>query len=519
MRILILGLAAFLITAAPVVAQSQPELCAHFSDNINAIVNKTPPQPNQDFVLSLLDIGQGTRCFAEYAAERALLMDFVRRFEGSRGDKQSGGSGGAAATSVVSQGPVAKVLSVAAEYGAVTQSVSGQVITIRGNLAGLPTALVQQNLVPYCVPQDRFNRFCIGNSTLGILRRFSFAAAFNAASQEVVGTTGGAATPAGQPVVFEAARNQLASASIRVELGRLRDGTSEAFQKKWASEVGKTMSAAAAELSKKAGDFVTPMLTTAPYKAWRTRHAQAVRDAGQDRERIVRALNAALVDLQPLMRQAVPDLEEKSLAALGAYSSFMLKQDQLIEEIGGKVVAAVEYGNNRPPSQPHTSNVRFIFDVPFKKNNKLVANFAATWYDASQTNTDGSLTKYRDAQAAVQYERGLGDLAIIGPANLSFAFYYQYQHAPALLKADPLKPVPGVTFVDLPDNAKTVFAEKGDIFLGQIKLSLTPKESSVKIPLAVTIANRSELIKTPKLDWKAQIGVTYDFDSLFARGK
>ena len=100
---------------------------------------------------------------------------------------------------------------------------------------------------------------------------------------------------------------------------------------------------------------------------------------------------------------------------------------------------------------------------------------------------------------------------------MSAALYYQYQHAPSLLNFDPLKPVPGVTFVGLPDDAKTVFATKGDIILGQVKLSLTPHESSVKVPLAVTYSNRTELIDKPT--WRAQIGVTYDFDSLFARGK
>src|SRR5687767_13928574 len=187
MPILIVFTMALLLAPVAALAQSQPEQCAHFSDHITAIVTGAPAQPNQDFVLTLLDLGQGTRCFAEYAVERALLLDFVRKFEGSRSDKQSGSAGGAAATSVVSQGPVAKVLSVAAEYGAVTQSVKGQVITIRGNAAGLPAALLQQNAVPYCVPQDRFNRFCVGDSALGILRRFSFAASFNAVAQDTVG--------------------------------------------------------------------------------------------------------------------------------------------------------------------------------------------------------------------------------------------------------------------------------------------------------------------------------------------
>jgi hypothetical protein len=162
-------------------------------------------------------------------------------------------------------------------------------------------------------------------------------------------------------------------------------------------------------------------------------------------------------------------------------------------------------------------NLRVIYDMPFKKTHKFVANSSVTFFKDLQVNTDGTAARVRDAQAAAQYELGLGELAIIGPASISAAFYYQYQHAPAILTIDPLKPVPGVTFTDLPEGAKTVFADKGDIVLGQVKLVLTPSGSSVKVPVAVSFSNRTELIDKPT--WKAQLGVTYDFDSLFARGR
>jgi hypothetical protein len=515
-RTIILALAVTLASSAPVWAQ--PDTCAEFNTRINALASGAAAQGGQDPVRNLLDIGQTTRCFADYVKQRVMLIDLIRRFESSRSDKQSGaGAGGNGTTSVVSQGPAAKVLSVAAEYGAVTREVNGQVITIRGNLAGLPSALVRKNLVPYCVPQDRSSGFCVGNSALGILRRFSFSTAFNAVQQvEAVARATGAPTPAGQPVVFDAERNQLASASLRFEWGQ-RDATSPAFLEKWHATVGKEMGTASAELSQRASEFAEPIFDAPAYTNWQDKHAPLIRAAGQDRARIVTAFEAALAELYIVMQDVIPDVQEKAAAALGAYNAFLMKQDDFIGEIATKKVWALEFTNNRPTSQPHTSNLRFAYDAPLSKKDKLVVNVAATWYTTSQANTDGTSSKYRDAQAALQYERGLGDIAIIGPATLSAAFYYQYQHAPALLKIDPLKPVPGVTFVDLPANAKTVFAEKGDIVLGQIKLSLTPKESSVKVPLAVTYSNRTELIDKPT--WKAQLGVTYDFDSLFARGK
>src|SRR5437764_4220007 len=119
-------------------AYAQIENCDGFKAAIDNVINgQAPPDPT----VTLLDPGQNARCFATYIASlnrvnSASFASFVKAFEGSRSDKQAGaaaGSGGT--TSVVAQGPAAKVLSVAAEYGALTQDVNGQVITLRGNLA------------------------------------------------------------------------------------------------------------------------------------------------------------------------------------------------------------------------------------------------------------------------------------------------------------------------------------------------------------------------------------------------
>ena len=47
-----------------------------------------------------------------------------------------------------------------------------------------------------------------------------------------------------------------------------------------------------------------------------------------------------------------------------------------------------------------------------------------------------------------------------------------------------------------------------------VGIVLTPPRSGVKVPVSVTYSNRTELIDKPT--WRAQIGITYDFDSLFA---
>ena len=528
MPIVLIVFAALLLSPAAAGAQSRViEGCDSFKQRVDAIVSadRASREAVNRAVLTLLDVGQNSRCYlqfvVEHGVERIALIDVLRRFESSRTDKQSGTAGsGGGSTSIVSQGPVAKVLSFAAEYGALTQSVNGQVITVRGNAAGLPTALVNHNDVPYCVPQDRTSGFCIDSSLLGVLRRFSFTVAFNATQQPAaVGTPQGQPSAAGQQVTFEATTNQVASWGLRVELKNDRDAKSAAFRAKFREQSGAQLGNVSAALMKQVSAAVQPAFDSGAYDQWQQKHLPLVAGAGNDRQAIVEAFDIALSELYPIMEATVPDLQENATAALGAFGSFFIKQDELIATIATKTVWALEFTKNRPTSQPHTLNARVILDWPLTQKQKLVANGAATWFDESQVNTDGVATRFRDAQAGAQYELGLGDLAIIGPATLSAAFYYQYQHAPALLKVDPAKPIPGVTFINLPDTAKTVFAEKGDLYLGQVKLSLTPKDSSIKVPFAVSLSNRTELIKTPKKVWKAQVGVTYDFDSLFARDK
>jgi len=80
---------------------------------------------------------------------------------------------------------------------------------------------------------------------------------------------------------------------------------------------------------------------------------------------------------------------------------------------------------------------------------------------------------------------------------------------------DPTQPLPGITFVGLPAGAKAVFAQKGNIGIEQLRLVLGPDKSNIRIPIAVSYSNRTELIDKPA--WRAQIGISYDFDALFAK--
>jgi hypothetical protein len=123
---------------------------------------------------------------------------------------------------------------------------------------------------------------------------------------------------------------------------------------------------------------------------------------------------------------------------------------------------------------------------------------------------------FRDAQAGAELKYSFGSLTILGKslgnAALSGTYYYQDQHSPAILNVTPGMPVAGITITGLPSTATQVFAQKGNIHIGQLRLELG-SGSSMKVPIAISYSNRTELITKPEL--RAQIGVSYNFDSLF----
>ena len=61
---------------------------------------------------------------------------------------------------------------------------------------------------------------------------------------------------------------------------------------------------------------------------------------------------------------------------------------------------------------------------------------------------------------------------------------------------------------------RPTLTEKGHIGVFQTKLEFPAANNSVRIPLSLTVANRTELIK--ESDVRGQIGVSFNLDTLFA---
>jgi hypothetical protein len=508
-------------------------------------IKNAAAEERADSIGGLVKFGNNPLCFAEIVAqgvERQSYSTFLKYLETHRTDKQAGSSvGTGGTTNLVSKGVTARVLSVAAEYGALTESVSNQVVTVQGSLDGIPAALVRQDLFRYCVPGNLAADPCPQEELFRFLRRLSYSVSFDASrnSQAISGTATGSQQGTAQPVTFTPTGHQVSSITGRFVLWNARDATSDAFQKKWRSALtAPNGNPSPAELETSGARLLLalqsllPDTTSMAYQDWQRRAQGALTNASNE------TLESAwdncahqLVDLlqgKPSSFQCGADptpftkaeqlksaeLFEHAMDFVQASSAYLLEENLFVAAIADKPVLTFEYDNNRPLGQSSLSTFRLIFDRGLGKNWSITANGAFTIYDTQPPTSIPGSGRLRDSQVGMQVSRSLGSLAILGPATLSGTYYFQYQNSPAILNANPSTPLPGITLTGLPGNATQVFTQKGNLHVAQLRLALGTGQSNVRFPIAFSYSNRTELIAKP--EWRAQIGVTYDFDSLFA---
>jgi hypothetical protein len=71
------------------------------------------------------------------------------------------------------------------------------------------------------------------------------------------------------------------------------------------------------------------------------------------------------------------------------------------------------------------------------------------------------------------------------------------------------------TAIGLPSGASTLLNTTGPIHIGQGKIMLSVKNTNFKIPIAITGASRTDLIKADRVS--GNFGISYDFSSLFSK--
>jgi len=406
------------------------------------------------------------------AVQRGSLARLLQEFEENRFDEQLGAAPTASGTTtLVSKGTVPKIFAVAVENGAITRSQSGTTLTFRGNVGGIAQALAGRGFIDLALP---------GDPAAEIGKSLSFSVSFDTARG--AGSAGSA--------LFTGDRQQLSQWTVRAQVVDRRVPLAPRYQEAWNRVTAGSLTA----LAGASGALYDALEADPAFKAWLAETQGAIGAVGTDPAAIESELEARMNDLplarlQASTRQALEEYDRRSTALLR-------ERENLLAEIEQGLQIALEYTSDRPLDLPRTSNIRLIGSVGGAV--ELTGNASLTWYEDIPA---GLSRRERDVQASAEASVRLGSAETAGPFVLSFSGKYLHQFQDS---------VAARTLI-LPDTS-------GTTAVGQIKLSIpVGRGSGVEMPLSVTFASRTELIKEREV--RGNVGLTYDLDSLFARFK
>ena len=451
----------------------------------------------------------------------------LRLLEASRIDKQLGGTGAASGSTSVGSSPSApSLLSIAVESGAVSQSTSGTVTTVRGNGLGLARLLLGNDQFVYC---SETQKPCEDRS-VPILKSLSFAVGFDTSRQSTVrapteGSANAAAPAAPKPIaLLTGGPSRVESLQFRYDLFNRRDLHDPQYWSAWEKIVtpdGPLKTALRASAKAAGENFL--LYEFIPSTAYRDNVlaplALRLARAQTEAQVIVEFMTAATEALDLIAK--LPDFAAKARTEFVALQNLRAAQDAIALEARKTMSASIEYNFLRPREQPEQSNIKFVLaGSPFRKDLKdglrvpnkdvlLSANFGIEFYNELPAGT--KVGRLRDFQMSGQIDRKVPQAFSGADAVLTVAGYWQYQVDNALIKIGPGQIVPGTGIV-LPGEAATLLAPKGHLGIVQGKFTLQFKDSGVKFPIAITWASRTQLINAS--DVRGNIGIAFDLDKL-----
>lgn len=415
-------------------------------------------------------------------------QEIARLLAFSRGDLQTGAASGASgSTSAVISPLLPAIFGVAIENGAITRTVSGTTITIKANPAGLVCA-AKAGAATAVALRDReaCNRLW---TRLGVM------AAFDTSRGE----------KKTELANLETLRSQFTELAVRYELLNRRDVSLERvrevadpfLKKADALATGQQQLAKALQGSMtKVESELTALVTSAPWKG----------STGEVRRKMVEEVVRKVVAETSLPAAAAGEARTLWRETLEAY-------DRLEERIAGALVVTVDYSLQRPDlatadiaggivpkgvRPPDLHVARAVFAKAPLPNLDLTSNFSISLFDEKR---EGMPSVLRDIRVGVEGKFKLRSLTGYGRPTLSFAGLYTY------LNQSPLGL--GITAI-----TGASITERGHIGVFQTKLEFPAANNGVRIPLSLTVSNRTELIK--ESDVRGQIGVSFNLDSLFA---
>jgi hypothetical protein len=435
--------------------------------------------------------------------ERAKLILDV---EASRTDKQLGADDrSSGTTSVAVRGGIPTILSWAVENGAATASSSGSTLTFRVNPVGLIEALSGQGYAS-----------SVGNSEndwfTNFLRRGSIGLSFDVSRGSDIPT-------------FIGSKQQVSAISYRYELINQRDPRRQRYRQLWANfleEEGLKLTTEQTGPLRRLLAHRTPESNFAAgfrnraLQQWLDRTNEALKETTIAPTALNE--NAAIEEIQTILARRLSELPISELerdadfidainSFVGAYQLYLHGRKAILDQVAKGALVTFEFTNYREVNAPDVSNFRFIAEKATYGKVNLTANASLSIYNKlPKMMTPAGLTqgaeikRIRDFSFTGQMDVPLRDVMGLGDSNLSFAGKYQRLMSDAV----------ALDGAVLPNT-------KGDVAVGQVKLVIPIKDTGFKLPISITFANRTELVREKEV--RGNFGVTFDLDTLFARFK
>lgn len=426
----------------------------------------------------------------------AIRPQLLGQAEAKRTDKQPGAdSTSTGTTTLVNKGSTPWLLGFALEHGGLTQDVDGNTITFRGNLVNSIRALEQSTYL---------GSFDVGSDDplVVYLSKLSFGVSFDTTVDQGTSAQG-----------FSFNRNTFSGASAHYEIYNHRDPR----DKKWRNLWNGVAANAGVQLARQFANFdATARRNRAAFDKWLLAQDDALLalPSGAQDSDIQKALQDTMESFGVTFGNA-PEVKRALDRFAAEIPEYIKAENTVFAQIKRTSIVTLDYSFVRQslpqdqtvtttqPTQslPDLSNLTLVLERGFAGANspELTFNASGTFFSGSAVGGG----KVRDYRASLQLDVPLREIQGIGQPTLSFSG--QYMH----LLEEPLGQQVSI-------NGVTI-SRTGGIGVFQTKLSIPVKDSGVKIPISFTYSNRTELIK--ETDVRGNVGVTFDFDSLFAKSK
>jgi hypothetical protein len=460
--------------------------------------------PNTRFPFSNATGSGNTTDLIRYlrAADAATNATAVNDVQNNKTETQGGSSSGNSGSSALAEkGAAAQILTLAVENGGLQREVSGTTVTFRGKPVGLIEALHNYDLLGLLAAVD-------SSDVKKFLNKLSFALSFDTSRGGVTNT-------------LLANSQQLQSWSLKAEIVNQRDAKARRYASRWAEVSLHNASA----VSNAEADALEHGFETAwpEFATWRTQLDTLA--AGFDSQY---AANHAVLDtLIPQFREQVkarmnligtlPNRPANLASLLAMVDTAWKKLDadakKVMDDIAKGQLLTFDWTTKRDPSLPDLYSSTLIYEMtPFKSSTAdFTLNAAVNWYRVAPKMVGAS--QFKDFNTVAQLDIPLGNYKPIGKFILSFAGKYQYV-GDSVTNVTNAVSGSSVDKPSVPAIGGLIPTIKGHLGAFQMKLSIPTGKIGVRVPLAFTAASRSEVFSKP--DYRANIGIAFDLDTLFA---